>query len=117
MCSTCAAGKLPTSTPLDDPLHFRPPHLGRSGGGQHRVLENRCLGPEGQVACRKGVCHLIAYGGIGALASYGGVSAWEVGSIARGQGAEARRTGHWQVVHQARVPGWCGYDVEVGVGM
>ena len=67
----CAPHALPASCPPAPPhdplLHLRPPHAGRSGGGQHRVLENRCLGPEGQVACRKGVCHLIAYGGIGAL--------------------------------------------------
>ena len=33
---------------------------------------------------------------------------------ARGGGVEDEAL---QVVHQARVPGWCGYDVEVGVGM
>ena len=90
----------------------------RSGGGQHGVLENRCLAPEGQVASHMGVGHPVAYGGMGALASYGAASVWEVWSNARGPGAEVGGMRHWQVVHQgAGVAGWCGYDVEAGVGM
>lgn len=101
-CNTCAAGKPPPSLPSTTPFAFHPdarassptsapaprtaPHAGRSGGGQHRVLENRRLGPEGQVASHMGERRLLAHGGLGALASDGGVSVWEVWSIARGHG-------------------------------
>ena len=50
------------------------------------MLENRRLGPEGQVASHMGERRLLAHGGLGALASDGGVSVWEVWSIARGHG-------------------------------
>ncbi len=36
---------------------------------------------------------------------------------ARARGAEGGRTRHWQVAHQAGLPGWCGYGVEAGVRM
>jgi len=103
-CSPCAAGKPPprltpppttpsafhpnarVSSPTSAPAPRTAPHAGRSGGGQHRVLENRRLGPEGQVASHMGERRLLAHGGLGALASDGGVSVWEVWSIARGHG-------------------------------